>query len=141
MTLDSLLRLLSPHVRSLPRFSALAAAVFQQAVDLASVVQSLPAAFSVENAVGKQLDIIGESVGAPRPSPDTSDTDYRQFLLGKLALWRWDGTNETVPEVLSAALPGVTWNDPCNLSVTFSTGPEALLPVPAGICCIAASGG
>ena len=133
MTVDSLLRLLSPHVHSLPRFSALAAAVFQQAADLAAVVEALPAAFSVENAVGRQLDIIGESVGALRPSADTPDTEYRQYLLGKLALWRWNGTNETVPDVLAAALPGVTWNDPCDLSVTFSAGPEALLPVPAGI--------
>lgn len=135
MTLDSLLRLLSPHVRSQSRFSALAAAVFQQAVDLASSVESLPTAFSVENAVGKQLDIIGESVGVPRPGEDVLDTVYRQYLLGKFALWRWDGTNEMVPDVLSAALSGVSYNDACNLSVTFSAGTEALLPVPAAITC------
>ncbi len=135
MTTESLLRLLTPNVHNLPRFASLAGAVFQQAADLAAVVETLPAAFSVENAVGRQLDIIGESVGAPRPGVGTSDTDYRQFLLGKFALWQWNGTNETVPDVLSAALPGVTYNDACNLSVTFSGGVRPLLPVPAGITC------
>ena len=48
--------LLTPFVRDLPRFSALAAAVLRQAEDLIALLPSLSAGFSLEAAEGIQLD-------------------------------------------------------------------------------------
>ena len=128
--------------REKPRFMALAEAVLRQATDL-QVVEEIPAAFSFALATGAQLDLLAESVGLKRA--DTSDgancmdADFRQFLLAKLALWGWDGTNECVPEVLEAGLPGSTETDNGNGTVTVSPAGvlpapvKDLAPVPAGI--------
>ena len=47
--------------RGLPRFSALAQAILSQVNDLQAVVAALPAAYSVQEAAGKQLDALGAS--------------------------------------------------------------------------------
>ena len=125
------------------RFMALAEAVLRQGTDLQAVVEEIPAAFSFTLATGAQLDLLAESVGLKRA--DTSDginctdADFRQFLLAKLALWGWDGTNEGVPAVMEAGLPGNTETDNGNGTVTVSPGTGLpaevgkMAPVPAGV--------
>ena len=81
--------------RNMPRFSALAGAILSQVNDLLSVIAALPAAFSVSGAAGAQLDALGASILYPRPE-GMNDEDYRQVLRVKLALFRWDGINDTV---------------------------------------------
>ena len=62
------------------------------------------------------------------------DEAFRQYLLAKLCLWGWDGSNEGVPAAL-AAQPGVTVSD--NGDGTVSVSPSGtyreLVPVSAGI--------
>ena len=91
------------YTRRMPRFSALAQAVLSQAGDLEAVIRSIPAAYSPDHACGVQLDAVGEAIGLPRPDR-LPDEDYRTYLLAKLALWRWDGTNGGLPDVLAAVL-------------------------------------
>lgn len=129
--------------REKSRFMALAEAVLRQVTDLQDVVAAIPAAFSFASAEGAQLDLLAESVGLSRA--DTSDgvnctdADFRQFLLAKLALWGWDGTNEGVPDALEAGLPGSTETDNGNGTVTVSPAGglpaevKDLAPVPAGV--------
>ena len=64
-----------------------------------------------------------------------SDEAFREYLLAKLALWAWDGTNQGVPGVLEIALPGTQENDNQDGTVTVSPAGsrQDLLPVPAGI--------
>ena len=61
--------------------------------------------------------------------------DFRKYLMAKLALWTWDGTNKTVPEVLGIALPGSTQTDNGDGTVSISGAmmTERVYPVPAGI--------
>ena len=51
------------------------------------------------------------------------------------ALWTWDGTNKTVPEVLGIALPGSaqTDNGDGTVSISGAMMTERVYPVPAGI--------
>ena len=98
---------LSPHTRMKPRFAALTEAVLHQANDLFSLLDSLPAAWNPEEAVGAQLDAFGALAGIPRPE-NVSDSDYRFFLRARLALRQWDGTNESLSDVLSRAFPDRT---------------------------------
>ena len=112
---------------------ALAEAVLRQVLDLDALVASLQPGFSFVSAEGKQLDAAAEAVGFRRETGMT-DEAFRQFLLAKLVLWNWDGTNEKVPAALSAQ-PGVTVTDHSDGTVSVSpagTNPE-LVPVPAGI--------
>ena len=119
--------------REKERFMALAEAVLSQVMDLAAFVSSLPAGFSVANAEGIQLDGIAAVLGLCRETGRT-DEAFRQYVLAKLTLWGWDGTNEGVPAAL-AAQPGVSVRDNGDGTVTVSpagTGKD-LIPVPAGI--------
>ena len=132
--------LFSGAVRELPRFSALARVILGQAEELISLVPSLQAAFSADAAEGVQLDLIGETMGVPRSAAaDPSDENYRACLKAKLALWRWDGTNETVTEMLDEAFPGkgITLQDNGDMTVTVEHADyESLLPIPAGVALV-----
>ena len=128
----------SSAIREMPRFMTLAEAVLAQASDLISLVRSLPAAFSLSEAAGAQLDQLGYSLSVPRPL-SMSDADYRSLIQKKLRLWHWNGTNEEVPAVLSAIDPEGAQRDNDNLSVTITpsaslpVSASELYPIPAGI--------
>ena len=113
---------------------AMAEAVLQQVVDLASLMAQLQSGFSFASAVGVQLDSIAESIGLKRTDIDAnnpvSDETFRQYLLAKLALWIWDGTNEGVPTVLALALSGSRQTD--NQDGTVTVAPVGELPAGAG---------
>ncbi len=118
-----------------PRLMALAQVLLQQVSDLAAVVTALPASVSIASAVGQQLDQQAAAFGLSRADTiaglTISDADYRTFLLAKLALWGWDGKNETVPDVLATALPGSTLMDNLDGTVTLTLTPAQSLPAPA----------
>ena len=123
--------------RELPRFSALAEAVLSQVNDLVAVVAAFPAAFSVSGAVGEQLDDIGASFMLPRPAGLT-DVQYREHLAAKLAMFGWDGANDTAQALLTRVFPGSTMADNCNGTVNVHTvsvlqSDQKLFPLPAGV--------
>ena len=123
--------------RSLPRFSALAQAILSQVNDLQAVVAALPAAYSVQEAAGKQLDALGASYMFPRPE-GMDDAGYRACLQTKLMLYTWDGTNETAQEILTRMFPGSTICDNCDGTVTVHPvsdmqREQRLYPLPAGV--------
>ena len=137
--------LLSGFVRGLPRFAGVAEAVMRQAEELMDVVREIPEGFSIEAAEGVQLDLIGGVMGLRREdAADGSDETFRGYIRAKLALWRWDGSNEGVGTVLEEGLPGmeIMIRDRGDLTVEVSGEIEGLpgrteevLPVPAGVGC------
>ena len=138
---DNYMELFPAFVRDLPKFSALVAAVLQQAEDLAAVVPKLLEACSLSDAEGTQLDVIGESFGLKREDAlDDTDAIYKAYIKAKLSLWRWDGTNGAVKSLLQEAFPGqnVSWTEG-DMSITAGNtsdlpgAPEDLLPIPAGV--------
>ena len=131
MRLSDYLALFPGASRGKARFMALAEAVLRQATDLEALAANLQPGYSFAAAEGLQLDAIAEAVGITR-EPGTADEAFRQYLLARLRLWTWDGTNETVPAVLPA---GVTLTDNADGTVTvIPAGTEKeLLPVPAGV--------
>ncbi len=131
MHLSDYLELFPGASRGKPRFMALAEAVLSQALDLMALTASLQSGFSFASAEGIQLDAVAEVLGLTRESGMT-DEAFRQYLLAKLTLWTWDGTNEGVQAVLPQ---GVTETDNGDGTVTVSPAgtDKALLPLPAGI--------
>lgn len=141
MTLTDYLSVFPGASREKPRFMALAEAILTQVTDLQAVVSGLPAAFSLQSATGIQLDLLANSLGLSREditSGDASDDDvFRNYLILKMILWTWTGTNEDARRVLSAMMPGASMKDGASGSVSF-TLPSALpspgmLPIPAGV--------
>lgn len=125
--------------RDRPRFMALAEAVLRQVSDLLPLIAQLQSGFSFAEAEGVQLDQIAGIVGLSRADigTDASDEAFREYLLAKLALWTWYGTNKTVPNVLAVALPGSSQLDNREGTVTVNTEsnlpPGKVFPVPAGV--------
>ena len=134
MSLEEYLALFPGESREHPRFMAFAEAVLAQVMDLQALIADMQSGFSIAYAEGVQLDALAEALGLRRydAGPNASDGDFRVYLLQKLALRRWDGTNEGV----LAALPeGVTETDNQDGTVTVSPAGtnKELLPVPAGV--------
>ena len=131
MQLTDYLALFPGASREKPRFMALAEAVLRQAADLTDLIASMQSGFSFASAEGVQLDAVAEAAGLNRETGMT-DGAFRQYLLQKLKLWGWDGTNEDVPAVLPE---GVTETDNQDGTVTVSPAgiSRDLLPVPAGV--------
>ena len=138
MNVSDYINLYPSYVHTMDRFIAISSVVLAQVEDLSNVVDQFLSAFSVENAVGDQLDAIGESFGLERGT-EWSDETYRLYMKIKLALWSWNGINETVNDILGIAIPGATQEDNCDLTVTGSspvTLPDSgseLFPVPPGV--------
>ena len=131
MNIEQYLALFPGTSREKARFMALAEAVLQQAVDLMALIETIQSGFSFATAEGVQLDAIAEAVGLSREAGMTDET-FRAYLLQKLKLWTWDGTNMSVPTVLPE---GVTETDNRNGTVTVSPAGtnKELLPLPAGV--------
>lgn len=131
MDLNGYLALFPGASREKSRFMALAQAVLQQVVDLMTLIETIQSGFSFATAVGSQLDAIAEAVGLSREYGMT-DEDFRAYLLQKLKLWTWDGTNVNAPAVLPE---GVTETDNRDGTVTVSPAGtrQDLLPIPAGV--------
>lgn len=58
--------LITSQHRDKPKFVAMVSAVAGAIGDITAAIQSLPRSFDLDDAVGKQLDIVGEWIGQPR---------------------------------------------------------------------------
>ncbi len=129
MTLNDYLSLFPGSSREKQKFMSLSESVLQQAIDLMTLVAEINPAFSVNHALGTQLDDLAASFGLSRAS-GMKDETFRQYVRVKLALWTWDGTNGDVKQVLDAALAGSTQTD--NMDGTVTVNPAQALPADAG---------
>ena len=115
--------------REKARFIAMAAAILEQVMDLIDVTSEINEAFSVNGAVGVQLDILGEFFSVPRQY-GWSDLTYREYIDRKLSIWRWNGTNEMVSVVLTNQ-EGKKMIDNGDGTVSIVSG--GVYPIPAGV--------
>lgn len=108
-------RITSQH-KIKPKYMALVAARLQPFIDLAECLESFDAAFDLENAVGKQLDVIGEYVGIKRllnfqpqfSSALLPDPYYRMLIKAKISLNNWDGTVTGIKKLWGDIFPNYT---------------------------------
>ena len=143
MTLNDYLSFFPGSTREKTRFMALANAVLRQVTDLQEIVAELNAAFAPGLARGEQLDALAASLGLKRADTtagaDATDEVFRDYIRKKLIRWGWDGTNASVPGIISKIRQGSDQNDNQNGSVTVTgagTQPapvKELFPIPAGV--------
>lgn len=151
---------LVPYRNSLKeKYMAFVRLILTHTLGLAAATESTLYAFDLSNAVGVNLDTIGELVGMPRLLPYKptigsrllSDSEYRMMIRLKIARNVWDGRNETVQPIYNEVFPQflVEYTDNYDMTVTlvirggiegYSREKELLelsgaLLVPAGVRC------
>lgn len=96
-----------------PRYMAYVTALLEKVDPAHAAAKDMPAAFNVYDAVGAQLDVIGEIVGVDRKFPPVNipgmpvyldDDSYRQVILSKIIQNQWDGTYGQFKEMAAATL-------------------------------------
>ena len=137
------LALFPGSTREKQRFMAVAEAVLQQVTDLQAVVGEINEAFAPGSAEGTQLEALATSLGLSRldTSAGASVTDeiFRDFIQKKLIRWSWDGTNGSVPGIVTKLQPGAVETDNQDGTMTITgagtqPGPiKGLFPVTAAI--------
>jgi len=117
------------------------------------VIESVPDAYDVDNAVGAQLSVIGDLVGLPRGRPEfVDDTEYRFYLKVKIAKNTGAGymirpdTLNSIQDVIELAFGGLAYvTDSYDMTMTLIVDPAFdisrlttlvaldLLPKPQGV--------
>lgn len=96
--------------------------------DILSCLNAIGPAFDVDTAVGAQLDILGQIVGASRTvafqpsggvSPVLDDTTYRVLIRARIFQNHWDGKLDSLLTIWQSLFPGglLILNDHQNMSV------------------------
>lgn len=105
--------LITSEHRDKPRFNAVVQLLVSGLTDGMKVLASMPVLYQFNNAMGEQLDRVGEWVGLTRfvrvPSLGTvelSDADYRLLLISKIAANHFDGSFQQYQEILSSLFVG-----------------------------------
>ena len=145
----------SAHI-SRVRFMAWLKALLELACAAGTLSEGMDAAFYVESASGKQLDMIGKLVGISRELPFASsyitggvmpDPEYRSAILAKILRNQWDGTNETLPTLWQAVYPSLQmeYTDGQDMTMTVTVQGAIsnsmsemiqagmIVPIPAGV--------
>lgn len=117
----------SQHQR--PRFMSTLRMILEKIDDATMVAKDMPSEFFVQNAVGRQLDVIGDLVGADRRFPPVpvpgypdilNDDLYRYVVLAKIVQNQWDGTTENFRDIWDNTLGqsiNATYHDNQNMSM------------------------
>ena len=156
MTSDEYLaKITSAHITR-PRFMAWLKVLLDMLCEYGTAVEQQNALFYIDNASGKQLDVVGSLVGASRALPFTSttfsdgllsDNDYKQFIRAKILQNMWDGTNESLPGLWSAVYPSLQMSYVDNQDMTMTITVEGdistamaeliqaglIIPCPSGV--------
>lgn len=121
--------------------------------EIGEVFESIPLHFSIDNAKGKQLDLIGGMFGVGRLLPYTADQgplndeDFREYIRAQILRSGWDGHNGSLYALWQSIYPEFTlqFADHMDMNVTveirgnmspaltemIQTG--MILPVPMGV--------
>lgn len=113
-----------------PKFLTWALNAWQPLQDLVNCLQFLSTNFNITNAIGKQLDIVGQLVGVGRilpfqptggVSPVLDDSTYRLLLQATIAKNHWDGKLSSIYAIWKSLFPSgrIIINDNQNMTCTI----------------------
>ena len=110
VTVNEYLDLIIPQYKTSEKFMRWNRVLFQPFVNTQNLLNSLDEYFDINTAVGKQLDILGDKVGAKRLlpfqpenglDPLLKDEDYRFLIKATVLKNIWHGSNEGIYEIWS----------------------------------------
>lgn len=104
MEVSEYIDLITSQYQNSPKYKAWVERLLTPFVDIQNLALTLYTYFDIDTAVGKQLDILGDIVGAKRLLPFTpteadpllGDEDYRFLLKSQILRNIWDGTNDDI---------------------------------------------
>lgn len=108
MSIDKYLNNITSQHRDKPKFISWLSSNLNKIEDIYTVVKSIDLEFDLDNAIGKQLDTLGELIGRERVltfqpmngyEPVMDDETYRLALKSKVAMNRWDGTIQQIYDI------------------------------------------
>ncbi|MCL6442080.1 MAG: DUF2612 domain-containing protein [Alicyclobacillus sp.] len=113
MAITKYLNLITSAHNQQPKFMAWLSAALQKVDDGMTLSNNIPQAFSVDEAVGPQLDVVGQLVGANRDvgvplasgSSILDDDHYRTYIRAQIAKNQWDGTLPSLYDIWDSVFP------------------------------------
>ncbi len=102
-TADALLRLIDQY-KDKPRMAAFVSAFTDRVQDIEDALYLTFFESAIADAVGAQLDVLGDVVGQKRQG--MVDDEYRSFIYARIKVNRSDGKLEQLLEILSLILNG-----------------------------------
>ena len=122
------LSLIPSQYQNSPKFLAFVKALLAPFDDVTNCLYLFSWAFDLNNAVGDQLDIIGQIVGAARHlnfqprfgvSAILDDATYRILILATIARNQWDGQTDSLQAAWLKLFPGGRLTIIDNQNMTF----------------------
>lgn len=124
------LNLFTSQYKLSPKLQKWARLAWQPIDDLTTCIQSMSLQFQIQNAIGVQLDTLGEQIGISRTvgfqpsggvSPILDDPTYRILLLARIAWNSWDGRLVSLPNIWKTMFPTgrLIVNDNQNMTCTI----------------------
>ncbi|HEY3987932.1 MAG TPA: DUF2612 domain-containing protein [Acidobacteriaceae bacterium] len=121
--------LITSEYQGSTKFQQWMKALLQPLDDASQCLASVTLAFDLDQAVGVQLDVLGQIVGQGRAmtfqpssgaSPILDDTTYRLLLKARVAWNQWDGTIDGLQTVWKNLFPNgsISIEDGQNMSAT-----------------------
>lgn len=112
------LELVTHEYADKPKFNSMLSALLDKVVPINDCYLSYDIIFNINNAVGDQLDKIGEIIGLGRnlpleneQIPSTLDDDlYRRVLKSRIYFNHWDGTIDGLKYILEQLFPGLVYD-------------------------------
>lgn len=111
------LSLLTHQYQNSPKLLAWLQACLQPIIDAGVLAGQMVNAFDLDAAIGPQLDVLGQIVGASRTvgfqpsggvSPTLTDATYRLLLRAKIAQNQWNGQIDSLYTLWPTLFPGGT---------------------------------
>ena len=138
MIIQKYLDQLGSGFKLLPRYMAHVRALLEKVEGAYDVVLSVPGAYDINNAVGVQLDAIGQMIGVSRDMPYISsglspvlymdDDLYRKILQSKILQNTWDGTLASYKSMWASIFDGstiiATYTDNFDMTATVNVSGE-----------------
>jgi hypothetical protein len=104
VVIQDYLDLITSQYKNSPKFQAWVECLLTPFVDTQELAENLYTYFDIDTAFGKQLDMLGEIIGAKRllpfqptiDNPLLDDNTYRFLLKAQILKNFWDGTNQDI---------------------------------------------
>ena len=136
-----------------PKYMEWLRVLLKVAGDCSKLIESIPFHFSLMNAVGKQLDLIGSMFGVSRVMVYTADAgplnddDFRDYIRAQILRAQWDGQNGGLYALWQSIYPeySLTFTDNMDMSIHIQVMGDMspaltemiqagmILPVPMGV--------
>jgi hypothetical protein len=139
-TIDHYKGLVISQYQNSPKFMAWLESLLSILNDASACIASIDAAFDIDQAVGDQLDTLGDIVGFKRTvpfdpsnnvSPILDDFNYRRVLKFQIGINKWDGQIASIQTLWNSLFPegtvSILDNQDMSIDITFASSLPSII--------------